>query len=123
MWVRLIADATQSRWALSLFHILVGEACLFQTPQLLLGHDNLCAFISKVRQIASFLLPDTMMPPHLMKGHGSSGDPVGVRLRACLHHSRPAAGGLSGPPEAHHVHVGGECGPLPACCQPHSSVP
>ncbi|XP_012495477.1 PREDICTED: F-box/WD repeat-containing protein 12-like [Propithecus coquereli] len=24
-----------------------------------------------VQQIASFLLPDTMMPPHLMKGHGS----------------------------------------------------
>lgn len=25
----------------------------------------------KVKQVTSFILPDTMMPPHLMKGHGS----------------------------------------------------
>ena len=93
-------------------------------PQLLLRHDNLCAFISK--STTDCELPAARhhdaSSPH--EGLRLPGDPAGVRLRAgALHHSRPAAGGLSGPPEAHHVHVGGECGPLPACCQPHGSVP
>lgn len=55
----------------------------------------------KVRQIASFLLPDTMMPPHLMKGHGSqvillvSGSELvlftihGLQLVAFQDHQRP----------------------------------
>uniref|UniRef100_A0A8B9Y614 Cyclin-dependent kinase 20 n=1 Tax=Bos mutus grunniens TaxID=30521 RepID=A0A8B9Y614_BOSMU len=54
-----------------------------------------------VRQIASFLLPDTMMPPHLMKGHGSqvillvSGSELvlftihGLQLVAFQDHQRP----------------------------------
>lgn len=33
---------------------------------------TICVFLfQKVQQIASFLLPDTMTPPHLMKGHNS----------------------------------------------------
>ena len=92
-------------------------------PQLLLRRDNLC-FISKSTT-------DCKLPA--ARHHDASspheeprlpGDPAGVRLGAgALHHSRPAAGGLSGPPEAHHILVGGECGPLPACCQPHGSMP
>ncbi|XP_025137920.1 cyclin-dependent kinase 20 isoform X7 [Bubalus bubalis] len=54
-----------------------------------------------VQQIASFLLPDTMMPPHLMKGHGSqvillvSGSELvlftihGLQLVAFQDHQRP----------------------------------
>jgi len=54
-----------------------------------------------VQQIASFLLPDTMTPPHLMKGHGSqlillvSGSELvlftiqGLRLAAFQDHQKP----------------------------------
>ncbi|XP_057161647.1 cyclin-dependent kinase 20 isoform X5 [Ursus arctos] len=54
-----------------------------------------------VQQIASFLLPDTMMPPHLMKGHGSqvillvSGSELvlftiqGLQLAAFQDHQKP----------------------------------
>ena len=51
------------------------------------------------------------------EGPRLSGDPTGVRVRAgALHHPRPAAGDLSGPPEAHHVHGGGERGARPPAC-------
>ncbi|XP_029418229.1 F-box/WD repeat-containing protein 12-like isoform X2 [Nannospalax galili] len=51
------------------------------------------------------------------------GDPAGLRVRAGgVHHTRPAAGSLSGPSEAHHIHVGGPepshhlfVGPVFAC--------
>ncbi|XP_058422042.1 cyclin-dependent kinase 20 isoform X3 [Diceros bicornis minor] len=54
-----------------------------------------------VQQVASFLLPDTMVPPHLMKGHGSqvillvSGSELvlftihGLQLAAFQDHQRP----------------------------------
>ena len=51
------------------------------------------------------------------EGPRLSGDPAGVRVGAgALHHPRPAAGDLSGPPEAHHVHGGGERGARPPAC-------
>ena len=86
-------------------------------PQLLLRNDSLCVFISKRRT-------DHKFPPardHDASSHHEgprlSGDPAGVRVRAgALHHPRPAAGDLSGPPEAHHVHGGGECGARPPAC-------
>lgn len=55
----------------------------------------------KVQQIASFILPDTMMPPHLMKGHSSqvillvSGSELvlftihGLHLAAFQDHQKP----------------------------------
>lgn len=37
-------------------------------------------------------------------------DPAGLLVRAgAVHHRQRASDGLPGPPEAHHVHVGGEC--------------
>ncbi|XP_036276004.1 F-box/WD repeat-containing protein 12 [Pipistrellus kuhlii] len=54
-----------------------------------------------VQQVTSFILPDTMMPPHLMKGHGSqvvllvSGSELvlftmhGLRLAAFQDHQKP----------------------------------
>ncbi|EFB20048.1 hypothetical protein PANDA_008298, partial [Ailuropoda melanoleuca] len=61
-----------------------------------------CVFLfQKVQQIASFLLPDTMTPPHLMKGHGSqvillvSGSELvlftiqGLQLAAFQDHQKP----------------------------------
>lgn len=51
------------------------------------------------------------------EGPRLSGDPTGIQVRAgALHHPRPAAGDLSGPPEAHHVHGGGERGARPPAC-------
>ena len=51
------------------------------------------------------------------EGPRLSGDPTGIQVRAgALHHPRPAAGDLSGPPEAHHVHGGGEHGARPPAC-------
>lgn len=86
-------------------------------PQLLLRNDSLCVFISKRRT-------DHKFPPardHDASSHHEgprlSGDPAGVRVRAgALHHPRPAAGDLSGPPEAHHIHGGGERGARPPAC-------
>ncbi|XP_072617023.1 F-box/WD repeat-containing protein 12-like isoform X4 [Vulpes vulpes] len=66
--------------------LLTSRACWApdETARLMVMHrnsDNMRLAITtyelgtkqsrKVQQIASFLLPDTMMPPHLMKGHGS----------------------------------------------------
>lgn len=86
-------------------------------PQLLLRNDSLCVFISK-------RTTDRKFPPardHDASSHDEaprlSGDPAGVRVGAgALHHPRPAAGDLSGPPEAHHVHEGGERGARPPAC-------
>lgn len=51
------------------------------------------------------------------EGPRLSGDPTGIQVRAgALHHPGPAAGSLSGPPEAHHVHGGGERGARPPAC-------
>lgn len=63
---------------------------------------TVCVFLfQKVQQIASFLLPDTMTPPHLMKGHGSqvillvSGSELvlftiqGLQLAAFQDHQKP----------------------------------
>lgn len=67
-----------------------------------------------------FILPSTaagQLPP--ARHHDSSphagprlpSDPAHLWVRAgAVQHSRPAADGLPGPPEAHHVCVGGECG-------------
>ncbi|XP_077766748.1 cyclin-dependent kinase 20 isoform X3 [Canis aureus] len=66
--------------------LLTSRACWApdETARLMVMHrnsDNMRLAITtyelgtkqsqKVQQIASFLLPDNMMPPHLMKGHGS----------------------------------------------------
>lgn len=76
-----------------------------------------------------FILPSTaagQLPP--ARHHDSSphagprlpSDPAHLWVRAgAVQHSRPAADGLPGPPEAHHVCVGGECGTSlqgHACC-------
>lgn len=52
-------------------HGMLGEARVLQTPSC--SHKmTVCVLLfQKVQQVARFLLPDTMMPPHLMKGHGS----------------------------------------------------
>lgn len=63
---------------------------------------TICVFLfPKVQQIASFVLPDTTMPPHLMKGHSSqvillgSGSELvlftihGLQLAAFQDHQKP----------------------------------
>lgn len=84
--------------------------------------DSPCVFLSQSTTDGKFppaQLHDTSSPH---EGPRLSGDPAGVRVGAgALHHPRGAAGSLPGPPEAHHVHVGGECGL--ACVAPPPEEP
>lgn len=81
-------------------HGIFGEARVLRTPSCY-HKMTVCFFFHKVQQMASFLLPSSMIPPHLMKGHGSqvillvSGSELalftihGVQLAAFQDHQRP----------------------------------
>lgn len=73
----------------------VSDSCCY-------GDMTICVFLFHiVQQIASFVLPDTTMPPHLMKGHSSqvillgSGSELvlftihGLQLAAFQDHQKP----------------------------------